>query len=193
MTLRSKTNRVVNLHFAGQMIEIPKGADVHLVEGCVGGKPAWVVTDVKLLARLTNEHDAEHRYAVIPVECVEVMHPEEPPEELDAAQRHQREQEALTGPEDLLWRPNGEPVKDTKGFIHTIEPDDRTEYAFDVKLFATVRVKADTEEEARVYLCAYLDCADCNGGAWANGDPILFEATVDDDSPELIEVDGESV
>ena len=174
MTLRSKTNRVVNLHFAGQMIEIPKGADVHLVEGCVGGQPAWVVTDVKLLARLTNEHDAQHRYAVIPVECVEVMHPEEPPE-------------------DVLRRPNGEPVKDTKGFVRTIEPDNRTEYAFDVKLFATVRVKADSEEEARADLRAYLDCADCNGGAWANGDPILFEASVDDDSPELIEVDGEAV
>lgn len=66
------------------------------------------------------------------------------------------------------------------------------EYTFDVKMFATLRVKANSEDEARRILLAEVDCADCNGGMWPDGSPILFEASVDDDSPELIEVDGEA-
>jgi hypothetical protein len=65
------------------------------------------------------------------------------------------------------------------------------EYAFDVKLFAAIRVKAHSAAEARATLRDNLDCADCNGGAWPDGSPILFEATVDDDEPYLYEIDGE--
>jgi hypothetical protein len=68
------------------------------------------------------------------------------------------------------------------------------EYLFDVKLFAAVRVKAESEDEARTMLKKAFDCADCNGGAWPNGDPITFEASLDDPAnDELIEVDGEFV
>ena len=53
------------------------------------------------------------------------------------------------------------------------------EYAFDVKLWATVRVRASSEGEARRMLDENLDCASCNAGAWEDGSPILFEASVE--------------
>ena len=65
------------------------------------------------------------------------------------------------------------------------------EYAFDVKLLAAVRVKATTAAGARKLLTEHLDAADCNGGSWPNGDPILFEASMDGEA-DLFEIDGES-
>jgi hypothetical protein len=61
------------------------------------------------------------------------------------------------------------------------------EYLFDVHLAAAVRVKAASADEARAMLKAVLDCADCNAGAWPNGDPILFEASLDE--PDLANVE----
>ncbi|WP_105132650.1 hypothetical protein [Burkholderia sp. BE12] len=66
------------------------------------------------------------------------------------------------------------------------------EYAFDVKLFASIRVKAATIDEARAKLREHVMEADCNFGAWPNGDPILGEASVDDDVMPCFEVDGDS-
>lgn len=65
------------------------------------------------------------------------------------------------------------------------------EYAFDVKLFATIRVKTFSEAFARALVREHVQCADANFGAWPNGDPITAEASVDDDEIALIEVDGE--
>lgn len=62
------------------------------------------------------------------------------------------------------------------------------EYLFDVKLFASVRVQADTEKEARRMLADALDAADINAGAWPNGDPVQFEASQDGE-PDLVEVE----
>ncbi|MGV1944855.1 MULTISPECIES: hypothetical protein [unclassified Agrobacterium] len=68
------------------------------------------------------------------------------------------------------------------------------EYLFDVKLFAAIRVKAENEAQARQMLNAAFDCADCNAGAWPNGDPITFEASQDEpENDELVEVDGVAV
>jgi len=64
------------------------------------------------------------------------------------------------------------------------------EYAFDVKLSAAIRVRAETEEQARDIL-QKLQGMDCNGGEWPDGRPILFEASVDDVNPYLYEVNGE--
>ena len=64
------------------------------------------------------------------------------------------------------------------------------EYAFDIKLLASVRVRATTEREARELLARHLACADCNAGAWPGGSPIVFEASIDGDA-DLYEVDGE--
>lgn len=66
------------------------------------------------------------------------------------------------------------------------------EFAFDVKLFATFRVTAQTEARARAMLDEALDAADTNFGAWPNGDPILAEASIDGPA-DLIEIDGEAV
>lgn len=67
------------------------------------------------------------------------------------------------------------------------------EFAFDVRLFSTLRVKAASEAEARALLREHVDCADANFGAWPSGDPILGEASLDDGEPDLIEIDGEAV
>ena len=67
------------------------------------------------------------------------------------------------------------------------------EYAFDVRLFATIRVDAPDEATARKMIKDHCDVMDCNGGAWPNGDPILFEASPDDGENDLIEVDEEAV
>lgn len=69
---------------------------------------------------------------------------------------------------------------------------DQHEYAFDVKLLASIRVKASSEAEARVMLKEAFDCADTNFGAWPNGDPILAEASTDGDA-DLYEIDGTPV
>jgi hypothetical protein len=66
------------------------------------------------------------------------------------------------------------------------------EYLFDVKLFAAFRVKAASEEEARSMLAKALDCATVNCGAWPDGSPIIAEASLDDDPPDLVEIDGET-
>lgn len=65
------------------------------------------------------------------------------------------------------------------------------EYLFDVKLFASLRVKAGSEKEARAMLAKALDCAEVNCGQWPDGSPITAEASLDDDPPDLVEIDGE--
>lgn len=68
------------------------------------------------------------------------------------------------------------------------------EYAFDVKLFTLVRVKASSEAEARKKLEAHFACTDANFGAWPDGTPITGEACMDEPGfDELVEVDGEAV
>lgn len=64
------------------------------------------------------------------------------------------------------------------------------EYLFDVKLFATIRIKSESEAEARATILDHLDCACINAVAWPNGDPILFESSVRGDF-NLIEINGE--
>lgn len=67
------------------------------------------------------------------------------------------------------------------------------EYAFDCTLSAAIRVKAKSRQEAESMLRDVLDAADCNGGAWPNGDAVHFEASLDDRKPRLYEVNGDSV
>lgn len=66
-----------------------------------------------------------------------------------------------------------------------------SEYLFDVKLFASVRVEAESEDAARKLLAETLDGASCNAGAWPDGAPVLFEASLDGEA-DLMEVDGEA-
>ena len=64
------------------------------------------------------------------------------------------------------------------------------EYLFDINLVATIRVKAESEVEARTLILDHLDCAWVNAGVWPNGDLILFEASARGELP-LIEINGE--
>jgi hypothetical protein len=57
--------------------------------------------------------------------------------------------------------------------------DGMSEYAFDVTLIGAIRVEAGSRKEAEAMVRDSLDCASVNAGAWPNGDPILFEASVD--------------
>jgi hypothetical protein len=66
------------------------------------------------------------------------------------------------------------------------------EYAFDCTLKAAIRIKAASRAEAEATIRDVLDGASCNGGAWPNGDPILFEASLDG-GLSLYEVDGKEV
>jgi hypothetical protein len=70
-------------------------------------------------------------------------------------------------------------------------PDELHEYLFDLKLFASVRVKAESEAAARALIAAHIHCADVNFGAWPDGSPILGEASVDGEA-DLMEIDGEA-
>lgn len=68
------------------------------------------------------------------------------------------------------------------------------EYAFDIELFAAVRVNAPNEATARQMLAEAFEAADTNFGAWPDGSPILGEASLSDlATPSLFEVDGEPV
>jgi len=68
------------------------------------------------------------------------------------------------------------------------------EYAFDVKLFAVVRVKAPSEANARNLLTTFLDAAtiDEEVGVWGDSGVTITEASLstDDDEPLLFEIDG---
>lgn len=68
------------------------------------------------------------------------------------------------------------------------------EYMFDVKLFASIRFRADSEEHASAMMKEHIDGNSANLGAWPNGDPILCEVSLDEPANnELIEIDGEAV
>ncbi|WP_315768522.1 MULTISPECIES: hypothetical protein [unclassified Bradyrhizobium] len=72
------------------------------------------------------------------------------------------------------------------------------EYAFDVKLWAVCRVKAEDEKQAREAMKIALDCVDVGFkfGPDIDGCEVsLTEASIEDegDSSELIEIDGEAV
>ena len=66
------------------------------------------------------------------------------------------------------------------------------EYLFDIKLFASIRVNAISEREARAMITQALNYASINAGAWVDGSPILLEASLDGDL-DLVEVDGHPV
>jgi len=66
------------------------------------------------------------------------------------------------------------------------------EYAFDVKLYAAIRVRAESVEAARELLDETVQAADANFGAWPDGEPILAEVSVAGEHNPCFEVDGET-
>lgn len=68
------------------------------------------------------------------------------------------------------------------------------EYAFDICLAGALRVKAESEEEARTLMWMLLDTASANLGAWPGGEPMLCEVSIAEGTrPSLFEVDGEQL
>ena len=71
--------------------------------------------------------------------------------------------------------------------LHYIEPEKPQQNAFIESFNGKLRDEFlnetvfSTLAEARIMLAAHVNCAKSNFGAWPNGDPILGEATVDDD------------
>jgi hypothetical protein len=66
---------------------------------------------------------------------------------------------------------------------------DDHEFVFDVKLFASFRVKAKTELEARMKLSALRGCATV---CWGEpGNQVTGEASADDGEDELVKIDNE--
>jgi hypothetical protein len=55
-------------------------------------------------------------------------------------------------------------------------------------LVATVWIRARNEENAFKQLAEAFKEADCNGGCWRDGEPILFTASIRG-QPELIDED----
>ena len=68
------------------------------------------------------------------------------------------------------------------------------EYAFDVKMSALVRIKANDQEQAERALTRALDCASLKlPGQDAAGEAIITECSIDVDDadyPFLFEIDG---
>ncbi|WP_420213369.1 hypothetical protein ACN8ZM_39810 (plasmid) [Burkholderia aenigmatica] len=67
------------------------------------------------------------------------------------------------------------------------------EFAFDSTVAIAIRVKAKSRQEAEERIREAFCAADCNGGAWPNGDPITFEASVNNAPLLMFQVDGEDV
>lgn len=71
------------------------------------------------------------------------------------------------------------------------------EYAFDVKLYAVVRVRAKSECEGREAVLSFLDAADITSVVESHaGRPHVAEASIyvdDETGPYLLEIDGEEV
>lgn len=65
------------------------------------------------------------------------------------------------------------------------------EYLFDVKLFASVRINAESEEAALAWL-RDNDCAAISFGFDDSGQVVSGEASMDGEA-DLMEVDGEAV
>lgn len=53
-------------------------------------------------------------------------------------------------------------------------------FSFDLILSGAVTVEAETQDEAINKVIRQFEYADCNGGTWPNGDPVLFEASLAD-------------
>lgn len=63
-------------------------------------------------------------------------------------------------------------------------------YSFAIRLQAGLTVEAKDGATALEMVKAAFNDAQCNGGAWPNGDPVLFEATWLQ-RPDIWAIDGE--
>lgn len=72
------------------------------------------------------------------------------------------------------------------------EPGKTRAYTLDIVLKASVTVQAASADEAMRQVQTVFECADCNGGAWRDGSPVLFEASLAE-RPSVGMIDGDVV
>jgi hypothetical protein len=67
-------------------------------------------------------------------------------------------------------------------------------FTFDLTLYTTIQIPADSEEQARIFLRNHVNGGEANLGSLPNGDPIISEIHLyhEDDHP-IIEIDGNAV
>ena len=69
-----------------------------------------------------------------------------------------------------------------------------SEYAFDIKLFAVVRINTESIQTAKASLADALDCANLKfvfeDGGWEGKIAEASISTDDEDGPNLFEIDG---
>ena len=66
------------------------------------------------------------------------------------------------------------------------------EYCFDVKLFATLRIRATSAATAQARLANHLDCATVNFGMTEDGQVLIGEASVDGE-PCIVMIDDKEI
>lgn len=102
--------------------------------------------------------------------------------------------DAFENEEDSVKEEHEELIRKMDELIEKLRP--QHEYLFDVRLNASIRVKAKTEAEA-VAMLEKIDANSANLGAWPNGDPILCEVSIFENagggSLKAAEIDGEEV
>ncbi len=61
------------------------------------------------------------------------------------------------------------------------------DHKFDIELYTSVTVTADTEEAARQMIIDRMENVEANFGSWENGDPILGEIGIVEDGITTVE------
>ncbi len=102
---------------------------------------------------------------------------------------------AFEGEEDSVKEEHADLIARMDALIEEMRPV--REYLFDVKMFAAIRVKAKSKDEA-IALIEGINANTANLGAWPNGDPIICEISTMEDSSggkgmTVVEVDGVAV
>ena len=66
------------------------------------------------------------------------------------------------------------------------------EFMFDVKLWTSLRVSADTPTDARKILRSAINGAQVNFGVWPDGSPIIAEVSTEG-TLDIVEVNGDAI
>ena len=67
-----------------------------------------------------------------------------------------------------------------------------TRYLYDVQLFVTIPIEAESEDKAYAQVVGMLQDASLNAGCYEDGSPVLLDVGMID-GIDLVEVDGEPV
>lgn len=109
-----------------------------------------------------------------------------------------RAYEAFDGEEESVKEEHAELIEEMNNLLDELNPETPKEpvdhvYTFDLELYTTIRVTAPNRSAARNLLQEYVNGTEANLGSWPNGDPILCQVGMPDDTGTLTEIDGEAV